>query len=72
MKHFKDYLVESERTYNYRIKFAGDVPSEFLKPFKEKLDQFDVVKFSTPKTTPVQDAHQTFQLSKTNEQPALT
>lgn len=54
MKHFKDYLVESERTYNYRIKFAGDVPSEFAKPFKEKLEQFDVVKFGTPKTTPVQ------------------
>ena len=54
MKHFRDYLIESERTYNYRIKFVGDVPSEFLKTFKQKLEQFDVVKMSDAKTTPVQ------------------
>ena len=54
MKHFRDYLVESERTYSYRIKFAGDVPSEFLKAFKARLDQFDPVKISDVKTTPIQ------------------
>ena len=54
MKHFRDYLIESERTYSYRIKFAGDVPSEFLKAFKAKLDQFDPVKISDIKTTPIQ------------------
>ena len=54
MKHFRDYLIESERTYSYRIKFAGDVPSEFLKPFKAKLDQFDPVKLGDVKTTPIQ------------------
>lgn len=54
MKHFRDYLVESERTYSYRIKFAGDVPSEFLKAFKTRLDQFDPVKLGDVKTTPIQ------------------
>ena len=54
MKHFRDYLIESERTYSYRIKFAGDVPSEFLKMFKERLDQFDPVKLGDVKTTPIQ------------------
>ena len=54
MKHFRDYLIESERTYSYRIKFAGDVPSEFLKPFRAKLDQFDPVKLGDVKTTPIQ------------------
>ena len=54
MKHFRDYLVESERTYSYRIKFAGDVPSEFLKAFKARLDQFDPVKVGDVKTTPIQ------------------
>ena len=54
MKHFRDYLIESERTYSYRIKFAGDVPSEFLKAFKTKLDQFDPVKISDVKSTPIQ------------------
>lgn len=54
MKNFKDYLAESERTYNYRIKVAGDTPPGFLKDLESKLKQFDIVKISSPKTTPVQ------------------
>lgn len=53
MKNFAKYLTESERTYNYRIKVVGDLPEGFLKAMKEKLAQFDVVKMSNPKTTPV-------------------
>ena len=53
MKTFAKYLTESERTYNYRIKIVGDLPEGFLKSMKEKLAQFDVVKMSNPKTTPV-------------------
>jgi hypothetical protein len=53
MKPFAKYLAESERTYNYRIKIAGDVPSEFFKELEDKLAQFDVVKMSKPKTSPV-------------------
>jgi len=54
MKNFKDYLVESERTYNYRIKIVGDTESGFFKALEEKLKQFDIVKISGTKTTPVQ------------------
>ena len=54
MKNFKDYLTESERTYNYRIKLVGDVPSNFVKELEGKLKQFDIVKITAPKTTPVQ------------------
>lgn len=54
MKHFREYLIESERTYSYRIKFAGDVPGDFMRAFKSKLDQFDPVKISDIKTTPIQ------------------
>jgi hypothetical protein len=53
MKPFAKYLAESERTYQYRIKVVGDVPPGFFKSFEEKLDQFDVVKMSKPKSTPV-------------------
>ena len=53
MKPFAKYLAESERTYAYRIKVVGDVPANFFKDFKEKMDQFDVVNMSSPKTTPV-------------------
>ena len=53
MKPFAKYLAESERTYNYRIKVAGDVPEGFFKELEEKCAQFDVVKMSKPKSTPV-------------------
>ena len=53
MKTFHQYIVESERTYNYRIKVVGDVPEGFFKTLEEKCSQFDVVKFSSAKTTPV-------------------
>ena len=54
MKNFQQYLAESERTYNYRIKIVGDVAPDFIKALEDKLKQFDIVKISRPKTTPVQ------------------
>lgn len=53
MKPFAKYLAESERTYNYRIKVVGDVAPGFFKELKAKCEQFDVVKMSDAKTTPV-------------------
>lgn len=53
MKPFARYLAESERTYNYRIKVVGDVPAAFFKELRDKCAQFDVVKMSDPKSTPV-------------------
>jgi hypothetical protein len=54
MKNFQQYLAESERTYNYRIKIVGDVAPDFVKQLEERLKQFDIVKISKPKSTPVQ------------------
>jgi len=53
MKHFKEYLAENERVYNYRIKIAGDTPRDVIKALEEKLQQFDIVSITAPKTTPV-------------------
>jgi hypothetical protein len=54
MKNFKDYLAESERTYNYRIKIVGDLPQGFYNSLKGKLDQFDPLKIGAEKSTPIQ------------------
>jgi len=54
MKKFQQYLAESERTYNYRIKIVGDVAPDFVRQLEQRLKQFDVVKITKPKTTPVQ------------------
>lgn len=54
MKKFQEYLAESQRTYNYRIKIVGDVEPGFVKALEEKLKQFDPVKISSVKKTPIQ------------------
>lgn len=54
MKPFSKYLAESYKTYDYRIKICGKVDSEAVRQLKQKLDQFDPVKMSDLKTTPVQ------------------
>lgn len=54
MKKFAQYLAESERTYDYRIKLCGNPTTEFVRELKSKLDQFDPVKMSDIKTTPIQ------------------
>lgn len=54
MKKFREYLAESERTYNYRIKVVGDIPSGFYNELKGKLEQFDPILVSDQKSTPIQ------------------
>jgi hypothetical protein len=54
MKNFQEYLAESQRTYNYRIKIVGDVAPDFIKMLEEKLKQFDPVKITAIKKTPIQ------------------
>ena len=52
-KTFSQYLTESEKTFDYRIKICGDYGSGFMKEFKEQLKKFDPASISDPKTTPV-------------------
>jgi len=54
MKPFAQYLAESERTYDYRIKICGEPTTEFVSKLKSKLNQFDPVSMSDVKSTPVQ------------------
>lgn len=54
MKTFANYLAESQRTYDYRIKICGRVDAEAVRQLKQKLDQFEPVTMSDLKTTPVQ------------------
>lgn len=46
--------MESQRTYNYRIKIAGELPTGLMAGLKEKMAQFDPVKIGEVKTTPIQ------------------
>jgi hypothetical protein len=53
MKTFQQYLMESARTHNYRIKIVGDVPAEFTRQFRDQLKKFDPVQMGEMKSTPV-------------------
>jgi hypothetical protein len=54
MKRFAQYLAESERTYDYRIKICGNPSTDFIRELKSKLDQFEPVRMGDIKTTPIQ------------------
>lgn len=53
-KSLVEYLTESKRTYEYRIKIVGDVDADQLESFKNKLKQYDVVSINGPKKSPIQ------------------
>ena len=54
MKSLRHYLMESVRTYNYKIKIAGQPDKNWLDLFCYNLQKFDPVVISDPKTTPIQ------------------
>jgi hypothetical protein len=53
MKKLAQYLAESEKTFDYRIKIVGEVPDGFVRDLKEKLKKFDPVRIGDVKTTPI-------------------
>lgn len=53
-RSFKKYLAESVRTYNYKIKIAGQPSKNFLDLFCHNLSKFDPVKVGECKSTPIQ------------------
>jgi hypothetical protein len=53
MKKLEEYLMESAKQYEYRIKIAGDLPKENYEALKRSLDMFDVDECTSPKKTPI-------------------
>ena len=55
MKNFKEYLSESKRQYDFRVKVAGDFTTEQETKMKTLLDRFTVDKFKKVGKTPIQE-----------------
>lgn len=67
MKTFNQYLTESKRTYEFKIKIAGDLAEDFKTNLQAALEKFSVVKLSNGKRTPIQETPLDFpQLKNTN------
>ena len=53
-KNLTDYITETHKQYIYRVKIAGEFPTETYDKFKESLGMFDVAECSAPRKTPIQ------------------
>jgi len=56
MKSFTQYLVESKRVYEFKVKIAGDCPKDCAAIIKSALGQFQVESCSAGKSTPIQES----------------
>jgi hypothetical protein len=54
MKTFKEYLAESKKVYDFKIKVAGELPEKFQENLKEKLGRCGVKTLEKIATTPIQ------------------
>lgn len=55
MRSFKEYLIESIKNYDFRVKVAGEFTKENETKLKGLLDRFSVAEFKKVGTTPIQD-----------------
>ena len=54
MSTFEKYLTESTKTYEYKVKIAGDISDDFGTRMETALGKFEVSKMSAGKKTPIQ------------------
>jgi len=54
MKSLKQYLAESEKTYNFRLRTVANMSSEQLDKLEQHLARYNVDKVSSPKTSIIQ------------------
>jgi len=55
MTDFKQYLAESTKEYNYKIKVAGDLSEDFGSKLETALKKYEVKTLSKGKKTPIQE-----------------
>ena len=54
MSTFAKYLIESTKTYEYKVKIAGDIDKDFATRMETCLQKFEIQKLSAGKKTPIQ------------------
>ncbi len=55
MKTFKEYLIESKKTYDFRIKIAGNLEAGVEKTMKTALEKFGVESYKKQGKSVVQE-----------------
>jgi hypothetical protein len=56
MKSYTEYLIESTKVYEFKIKIAGDIDNDCACNIKHALARYNVESCSTGKNTPIQES----------------
>lgn len=56
MKSYTEYLIESKKVYEFKIKIAGDVDKDCSSNIKLALERYNVESCSAGKNTPIQES----------------
>ena len=64
MKRFVDYLADSKKTYDFKIKIAGETDNNTKDNISSSLTQFDPVSCKRAIRTPIQETHADFPTHK--------
>jgi len=67
MSTFGQYLTESTKQYDYRIKVAGEISDDFGPRMEQCLAKYEVSKLSAGKKTPIQEHPLDFPMLKNHE-----
>lgn len=59
--NFKQYLAESEKTYNYRLKTVAPLEKGMVSKIEKYLARFNLIKTSTVRKTPLQKSPMDFE-----------
>lgn len=60
MKSFKEYLTESKKVYEFKVKIAGDCPKDCGEQIQASLSEFHVASVGKGRTTPIQERQTEF------------
>jgi hypothetical protein len=60
MKSFTEYLTESKKVYEFKVKVGGTCPKNCAEQVRAALAQFKVESCSAGKSTPIQEHHAEF------------
>lgn len=67
MKNFLDYLAESQKTYEFRVRVANIDPSDKMDCLENCLDAYSLESITKPKSLPIQESHIDFPAMKSPE-----
>jgi hypothetical protein len=60
MKSFKDYLTESKKVYEFKVRVANDCPKDCVAKIKASLQEYHPTSCSAGKSVPIQEYRKEF------------